>query len=106
MEVRQYLIRLSCAALCAAGAWAQQFNISTFAGNGTQGFTGDGGAAKSAEMFLPGRVVVDSSGHVYIADGGNNRIRVVSGGNISTFAGNGTGAFAGDGKAATSAELN
>jgi hypothetical protein len=101
-----YLIRLSCAILLGAAAWGQQFKISTFAGTGTKGFTGDGGAATAAELFLPGRVVLDSSGHLFIADGGNNRIRQISGGNITTIAGDGTAAYKGDGGAATSAELN
>lgn len=105
MEFRHYLIGPCLALLCSAGAWAQQFTISTVAGNGTQGFAGDGGAATSAELFLPGRVVVDSSGHIYIADGGNHRVRMISNGSISTVAGNGTAGFKGDGAAATSAEL-
>jgi len=82
--------------------------ITTAAGNGTAGFSGDGGAATSAELHLPAAVVVDMAGNLYIADTMNNRIRKVTAvtGNISTFAGNGTAGFSGDGGAATSAEVN
>src|SRR5208337_509531 len=63
--------------------------ISTFAGNGTAGHSGDGGAATSAKLYYPTGVAVDSSGNVYIADKYNNVIRKVaaSTGVISTFAG-------------------
>jgi sugar lactone lactonase YvrE len=81
--------------------------ITTVAGNGTSGFTGDGGLATSAEINHAYGVVVDASGNLYIADTGNNRIRMVtaSTGVITTVAGNGTLGFAGDAGAATSAEL-
>ena len=83
-------------------------NMTTVAGNGTQGFSGDGGAATSAELYGPGVVAVDSAGNLYIAELYNNRIRKVAAdtGTISTVAGNGTPGFSGDGGAATSAELN
>ena len=81
--------------------------ISTVAGNGTQGFSGDGGAAASAALSGPQGVAVDGTGNLYIADWGNNRIRKVdSGGVITTVAGNGTWGFSGDGGAAISAQLN
>jgi sugar lactone lactonase YvrE len=81
-------------------------NISTVAGNTTQGFAGDGGKATAAELYLPTGVFVDASGNLFIADRGNNRIRKVStSGTITTVAGNGTGVFSGDGGAATSAGL-
>ncbi|MFP5228915.1 MAG: Ig-like domain repeat protein, partial [Acidobacteriota bacterium] len=82
--------------------------IATIAGDGTgvPGFAGDGTAAVGAKMNAPYGVALDPSGNLYIADSGNNRIRVVNtAGTISTFAGNGTPAFLGDGSAATSAEL-
>ncbi len=80
--------------------------LTTVAGNGIAGFTGDGGAATSAELNNPRRVAVDSSGNLYIADTNNNRIRKVSGGTITTVAGNGTFGFSGDTGPATSAQLN
>jgi RHS repeat-associated protein len=83
-------------------------DISTVAGNGTGGYSGDGGPATSAELYFPYGVAVDASGDIYIADLGNNRIRkvTVSTGDISTVAGNGTGGYSGDGGPATSSELN
>jgi uncharacterized protein (TIGR03437 family) len=80
--------------------------ISTVAGNGTYGFTGDGASATSAELYQPMGVAVDSAGNLYIGDTVNNRIRKVSNGVITTVAGNGIGGYGGDGGAATSAELN
>ena len=80
--------------------------ITTIAGNGTPGFSGDLGGATSAQLNLPSSVAVDASGNVYIADTGNNVIRKVNtSGIISTFAGGGSSGL-GDGGLATSAELN
>src|ERR1035441_6326187 len=78
MVVRHFLVRLSLTILCGTGAWAQQYTISTIAGTGTSGFTGDGGSATSAELATPVRIILDSSGKIYIADGVNDRIRVIS----------------------------
>jgi NHL repeat len=73
-------------------------NISTFAGNHTYGFAGDGGPATSAEFEYPADVAVDAQGNVYIADQYNHRIRKVNtSGTISTYAGNGTAGYEGDG---------
>ncbi len=81
--------------------------ITTIAGNGTAGYTGDGGPATSAELNWPYGVAVDSAGNVYIADLGNNVIREVTpSGTITTVAGNGTQGYKGDGSSALSAELN
>jgi trimeric autotransporter adhesin len=81
--------------------------INTVAGDGSQGFSGDSGAATSAELSNPNGVAIDSSGNIYIADTANSRVRKVtaSTGDISTVAGNGTAGYTGDGYAATSAEL-
>jgi sugar lactone lactonase YvrE len=83
--------------------------INTVAGNGTQGYSGDGGPATSAQLnFYEGAVVaVDTSGNLFVADTGNNRIRRVDAttGIITTVAGNGTAGFSGDGGPATNAEL-
>ena len=86
---------------------AKSLDISTVAGNGTPGFSGDGSTATSAEMNSPTGLAVDSSGNLYIADSLNRRIRkVASGGSISTFAGNGTFSYSGDGGPAGKAQLN
>jgi uncharacterized protein (TIGR03437 family) len=80
--------------------------ITTVAGNGTSGFSGDGGRATSAQLNRPGSVAVDAAGNLFIADGGNQRIRKVSpSGIITTVAGNGTQGYFGDGGPATSAQL-
>ena len=79
--------------------------ITTVAGNGTQGFSGDGGRATSAALSGPTGIVLDSAGDLLIADFNNNRIRRVSNGTITTVAGNGTQGFSGDGGPATSAAL-
>jgi uncharacterized protein (TIGR03437 family) len=79
--------------------------VTTLAGNGTAGNTGDGGEATEAQVFYPSDVAVDARGNLYIASG--NVIRVVStAGIINAFAGNGTAGYSGDGGAAISAELN
>ncbi len=82
-------------------------NISTAAGTGTRGFSGDGAAATAAQLNRPRGVAADGSGNLYIADTDNNRIRKVdaSTGNISTVAGVGIFGFSGDGAAATAARL-
>jgi len=81
--------------------------ISTVAGTGTSGFSGDGGLATAAKIYLPEGIALDSSGNLYIADTYNNRIRVVgTNGVIKTIAGNGTSGYGGDGGAATSAMLD
>ena len=79
--------------------------ITTIAGNGMQGFSGDGGPATEAALYNSRGVAVDSAGNVYIADDNNNRIRKVSGGIITTFAGNGIPGYSGDGGPATEARL-
>jgi uncharacterized protein (TIGR03437 family) len=83
-------------------------NITTFAGNGTAGYSGDGGAAINAELNHPFGVAVDSTGNVYIVDHGNQLIRkVATNGTISTIAGTpaapGTLAASGDGGPASKA---
>src|SRR3990170_2937888 len=82
--------------------------ISTIAGTGTPGFSGDGGAATGAQLNSPYGVAVDGGGNVFIADTYNHRVRRVDVGTglISTIAGTGTAGFSGDGAAATSAQLN
>jgi RHS repeat-associated protein len=80
--------------------------ISTFAGTGVSGNTGDGGLATAAKLGNPIDVAVGPDGAVYIADKDFNVIRRVSpSGIISTFAGTGTASFSGDGGLATLATL-
>jgi sugar lactone lactonase YvrE len=80
--------------------------ISTVAGNGTYGYSGDGGPATSAQLYSPSSVAVDSAGNLFIADVNNNLIRKVTpGGVISTVAGNGTYGYSGDGGPATSTQV-
>jgi len=81
--------------------------IRTIAGNGTSGFSGDGGPAVDAKIYYPYNVAVDAGGNIYIADTYNHRIRKIdTSGNISTIAGTGTGYYNGDNILATSAQLN
>ena len=82
--------------------------ITTVAGGDTQGNSGDGGLATSASVYVPSGVAVDASGNIFIADTGNNRIRLVmkSTGIITTVAGDGTDGYKGDGGLATSASLS
>ena len=81
--------------------------ITTIAGNGTAGYAGDDGPATSATLHTPYGMNLDSSGNLYIADSGNNAVRMVStAGIISTIAGNGTAGYSGDNSAAISATLN
>lgn len=81
--------------------------ISTIAGNGTAGFSGDGGPATAAELQGPFAMAFDATGNLFIADLYNNRIRKVSvSGIITTFAGTGTGSYTGDGGPASGATLN
>jgi hypothetical protein len=77
--------------------------ISTFAGSGIAGYSGDGGTATSAKLNYPEGLTIDNSGTVYVADAANNRIREIniSTGIIKTTAGNGTAGFNGDGVAST-----
>jgi HYDIN/CFA65/VesB-like, Ig-like domain/Cep192 domain 4/NHL repeat len=82
--------------------------ISTYAGTGTCGYSGDGGAATSAELYTPTGISVDSTGDVFIADSTNCVVREVIKGTskISTVAGNHTCGYSGDGGLATAAEMN
>ncbi len=80
--------------------------ITTVAGNGTQGYGGDGGPSTHAELYTPWGIAVDSSGNIYIADTYNDRIRKVSNGVITTVAGTGVEGYNGDGGPATSALLS
>ena len=81
--------------------------ITTIAGTGVRGFSGDGGPATEAQISSPNDVTVDGAGNLYIADTQNHRMRKVdSGGTITTLAGTGVRGFGGDGGPATEAQLN
>jgi sugar lactone lactonase YvrE len=82
-------------------------NISTIAGTGVQGFTGDGGPAANAQLNVPAGVLVDVAGNIYIADSGNNRVRRInpSTGDITTVAGTSAESITGDGGPADAAGL-
>ncbi|MBK8313867.1 MAG: hypothetical protein IPL01_07490 [Acidobacteria bacterium] len=82
--------------------------ITTIAGTGTISFSGDGGPAVQAELFLPTGVAVDKFGNVFIADTGNQRIRRIdsANGTIATIAGTGVAGFNGDNIPASNAQIN
>lgn len=81
--------------------------ITTIAGTGASGFSGDGGLATAATFSSPQGITVDRAGNVYVADNLNHRIRrITPQGIISTVAGDGVVRFAGDGLAATAASIS
>jgi uncharacterized protein (TIGR03437 family) len=80
--------------------------ITTVAGSGTAGYSGDGGVATAAQLNFPGETAIDSAGNLFILDTVNQRVRKVSGGMISTVAGTGTQGFAGDGGPPLQAQFN
>ena len=95
------------AIITASGKISQSGIITTVAGKGTPGFSGDGGLATSAQLNNPFGIDIDVQGNLYIADTFNNRIRKVTRtGIISTVAGGTLSGFDGDGGPATSALLN
>jgi streptogramin lyase len=96
---------LSVGLLVLAGT-ASAATISTFAGNGTKGADGDGGAATAAQLADPGGIARGPDGALYICDTANHKIRrVARDGKITTFAGTGEKGHAGDGGPATQAQL-
>jgi hypothetical protein len=82
--------------------------ITTIAGTGTAGYTGDAGTATAATLNNPTGIAIDNAGILYIADTGNNALRafVPNGGIIVTLAGNGTAGYSGDGGSPQSAAMN
>jgi uncharacterized protein (TIGR03437 family) len=80
--------------------------ITTFAGNGTPGLSGDGNAASAASLWFPAGLAFDGSGNLYVSDYGNSTIRKISSsGTITAFAGTGFFGYSGDGAAASKAAL-
>jgi hypothetical protein len=81
--------------------------ITTVAGNGTPGYSGDGGPATRSQLNQPTKLAADSSGNLFIIDSGNNRVREVTpDGIIRTVAGNGVDGDNGDGGPATAASID
>ncbi|MCW3121148.1 MAG: repeat containing protein [Flavipsychrobacter sp.] len=81
--------------------------LTTVAGNGATGSSGDGGLATAAQLNKPWSIVIDSKRNLYVTELGSSTIRKVdSNGIIRRFAGNGTAGFAGDGGPASNAQLN
>ncbi len=82
--------------------------ITSIAGNGTPGYSGDGGLAIGATLHQPYATAVDPSGNVYIADSANNCVRMIAAGSgiISTVAGTGVAGFSADGVPASTSKLN
>jgi sugar lactone lactonase YvrE len=81
--------------------------ISTIAGNGIAGYSGDGGFATSSQLNSPRGICIDINGNIYIGDYGNNAIRKITpNGIINTIAGNGVAGFFGDGNNAINSQLN
>jgi sugar lactone lactonase YvrE len=81
--------------------------ISTYAGTGIAGYSGDGGPARSAKINAPLSITIDAAGNIVFADASNNRVRkITKAGIISTIAGNGVAGYSGDGGPATSASMN
>ncbi|MCD6018582.1 MAG: hypothetical protein K0S53_1703 [Bacteroidetes bacterium] len=90
-----------------ASLFSQVVVIQPVAGNGTLGYTGNGGPASNALLYQPNQMAFDQSGNLFIAEDRNHVIRKIStGGTISLVAGNGTPGFSGDGGPATSAQLD
>lgn len=80
--------------------------ITTVAGNGIDGYSGDGGPATGAEFGSPVGIVADSAGNLYIADSGARIRKVFTSGIITTIAGSGLRGYSGDGGLATAATMN
>lgn len=80
--------------------------ITTVAGNGIGGYSGDGGPATAASFFYPGSIAVDNIGNLYIADNSHRIRKVDKNGTITTIAGTGTYGYSGDGGPATAAKIH
>ncbi len=93
---------------CIRKLTAISMSITTIAGTGTAGYSGDGGPATAARLNSPRSAVLDAAGNLYIADHGNNCIRKVDAvtQTISTVAGTGAAGYSGNGGPATAALLD
>ena len=111
MKKKIYTIKSASFAICIIGMFSavsvNAQTISTYAGNGTSGYTGDGAAATSAKLSSPGSSCADAAGNLYIADKNNHVIRKVgTDGVISTIVGTGTAGNTGDGGPANAATIS
>jgi hypothetical protein len=106
--MKKILYFLNCIVLIIGVSYQVQSQIiSNFAGNGTVGYSGNGGAAVSAQIDSPSCLAMDLAGNIYIGDQRNNTVRKVDpSGIITTVAGNGNAGYSGDGGPAISAKLN
>src|SRR6476620_10815104 len=101
------LLRALCFLLLAINVSAAEWTISTVAGNGTAGFSGDGGPATSAQLRDPFGVIRGPDGALWFCEYTGHRIRKIArNGTISTVAGNGQGGYSGDGGPALQASFN
>jgi len=97
----------ACAAVWFTCGPAETADIVTFAGSGVAGYSGDGGAAREAQLDNPFGIARGPDGALYVCDTKNHAIRrVARDGTISTVAGTGKAGYSGDGGHATQAELN
>lgn len=106
-------LSIACGFLIASGSlasgslFAQQYTLSTIAGTGTAGYSGDLGPALSGQISNPIRVALDSAGNVYLTDLGNSAIReVFTNGTINSVTGDGSPGYSGDGGSAVGAQLS
>ncbi len=91
--------------------WIREVNastgvITTIAGNGNIGYSGDGGPASAAVFYNPVGIAVDIFGNIFVADSNNGAVREIANGTINTVAGNGTLGYTGDGGLASFAEFS
>ena len=107
-EILEVSMKLSgfCTLLVFACSVVEAGDVTTFAGTGQKGFSGDGGPAAKAQLSNPFAVARGPDGALYICDVDNHRVRrVAKDGTISTIAGSATKGYQGDGGPATSAQL-
>jgi hypothetical protein len=88
------------------GKVASDGTVSTVAGTGVAGFSGDGGPAIQAQLSSPQAIAVDASNNIYISDQAGLRVRKFANGTISTIAGNGVAGYSGHGGPAVNAQVN
>ncbi len=106
IHARIVLLTAAAAMVLAAPAFAAPGDITTVAGSGTSGYSGDGGPATAAKLNFPNGAVPTPDGGFLIVDYGNSRIRKVLNGTITTVAGTGVAGYSGDGGLATMAKIN